>query len=127
MLFVSPDTLPLVLLRGCEHKRTSHEIAVTNLPALTQTPQALPFGRAGFGEQVAIHHRVQKPLPILRRHVGDEPRVALAMEANFRGEAALDEEIGCISTISYIRTGNCTQATYHRRSRNITRNQRCPI
>lgn len=39
-------------------------------------------------------HAVEKPLPILTRHVRDEPRKALAMEANLGREATLDEPIG---------------------------------
>ena len=51
---------------------------------------------AGGGEQMAIYHRVQEPVPVFPRHIGDEPRVLLPVEPNLLGKAALDQEIGCV-------------------------------
>ena len=46
---------------------------------------------------MTIDHRVQEPVPILPRHVRDEPRVLLSVEPDLLGEPTLDQEIGCVS------------------------------
>lgn len=69
--------------------------AESYLPATTHLAQRLILLLRGLGEKVTIDHNVEEPFPVLPCHIGDEPRVSLAMEANFRREAALDEEVGC--------------------------------
>lgn len=66
---------------------------VDYLPSQTETSQGLFFLVGGFGKQMTIDHRVQQPVPILLRHIRDEPRVSLTMESNLIDEPTLNEEV----------------------------------
>ena len=89
------------------------------------------FGR--LREQVTVNHRVQQPIPVLLGHVGDEPGIALAVEANLLRKPTLNKEVGCAQDqkdqVPRVMYGNLD--TYHRHSRNTTRIQRyrgrCPL
>lgn len=70
----------------------------THLPALTQATQTFFLFLRGFREKVTVHHRVEQPLPVLLGYIRDEPRVTLAMEANFLGKAALDQKVRCVAS-----------------------------
>ena len=66
----------------------------TYLPAHAEAAQTVLLLIRRFREEMAVNHRVQQPVPVLLRYVRHEPRVPLAMEANFLGEPALNEEVG---------------------------------
>ena len=58
---------------------------------LLKRPELIIGGRV---EQMSVDHRVQEPVPILLRHVRNEPRVLLSVEPDLLRQAALDQEIG---------------------------------
>jgi hypothetical protein len=66
----------------------------TYLPPQTELLERPELLIAGRVEQMTIDHRVQEPVPVLPRHVRDEPRVLLSVEPDLLGKAALDQEIG---------------------------------
>jgi hypothetical protein len=80
MLFVDPSTARHV-----------------TLPPPTHDPETLLLllrHSLHLLEQVAVDHRVEEPLEVLRRDIRDEPCEALAVEVDRRRETGLDEPVG---------------------------------
>lgn len=48
-----------------------------------------------FREELTVDHAVEQPIPIFLGDVGNKPRVALAVESDFAGKTALNQEVGC--------------------------------
>lgn len=80
---------------SCEWACIREQIESTYLPALTQSPERLTLRITRLGEKLAVHHGVEQPVPVLLRHIGDEPRVPLAVEANLGCQTGLNKEISC--------------------------------
>ena len=80
-----------MLLSFCIANANSRKTYLPPQTKLLERPELLITGRV---EQMSVDHRVQEPVPVLPRHVRDEPRILLSVEPDFPGKAALDQEIG---------------------------------
>lgn len=69
--------------------------ALVLLPALAHLSQRGNLIIVGVREQRAVGHGIEEPVPVLARHVRDEPSKALAVEVNLVCNAALDQPVGC--------------------------------
>ena len=66
----------------------------THLPALAEPAEALALLVAHVGEEVAVDHGVQEPVPVFLRHIRHEPCKSLSVEAHLRRQTTLNQEIG---------------------------------
>jgi len=80
-----------------EHLRHKSNHKKTYLPPQTELLERPELLIGGCVEQMTIDHRVQQPVPVLPRHVRDEPRVLLSVEPYLLRKAALNQEVGYTS------------------------------
>ena len=94
------------------------------LPPQAKASQGFLFLVSSFGEQLAIHHRVKKPVPVFLGHVRDKPRVPFTMEPNLVRKSALNEEVGFWPHHYLVALAGKNQ-TYHKHSHSTIQNLHC--
>lgn len=64
------------------------------LPPLAKSAERVHLGVASLAKQLAIGTRVEKPVPVLFRHVRHEPGDLFAVENDLVADTRLDEPVG---------------------------------
>ena len=64
------------------------------LPPIAESPKRLALSFRCFWEEVAVHHGVEQPLPVLLGDIGNKPRIALPVEADLCRKSTLNEKVG---------------------------------
>lgn len=94
VLLVHPFPFLLILLGRGQFSAEKARDGEAHLPPLAKPLEGFLLGIRGRGEELAVAHRVEQPLPVLLCNIGDEPRKSLPVEFDVGGKTTLDEEIG---------------------------------
>jgi len=70
-----------------------------DLPPCAQATKRLDFLFSRFGEQLAIYHGIEQPIPVLLGYIGDKPRIPFTMEANLLSKATLQQKVGWVRAL----------------------------